>query len=296
MFDRPIAIGFIAAATLLVSGCVAVPKYQSIAPEAHVVQGVRDLRVTVPQGEIKTTIVASNVAAAGGGGLLLALIDAGVNNSRAKSAEEVVKPLRDALADFDFDTQAMNATKETLAGIDWFALGNASFSKEISDKLALATLDASQAPQVAFVTYEYQATADFSAIEVLARVQIVPRVAAEGKSPKSRIALGNAIYYQPHLVQIPLKGAGKVTEDNLARWTANNGSLARKALTDGIAQMQVMLAKGLQISPETSKALPKQPKHYSSTYFGRVVEKTDAGTIIWLELTKEWVLVMPPVG
>src|SRR4051812_46406994 len=43
--------------------------------------------VGLSQQEIGTTIQRSNLTAAAGGGLIFAIVDAGINNSRAKKAE-----------------------------------------------------------------------------------------------------------------------------------------------------------------------------------------------------------------
>src|SRR4051812_38476632 len=89
------------AACFIAGGCVA-PIKQILPPESRVVAGGRNQLVTVPQNEIAAGINESNLTAAMGGGLLFALIDAGVNNSRAKKAEAAIVPVRNALVDYAF--------------------------------------------------------------------------------------------------------------------------------------------------------------------------------------------------
>src|SRR4051812_32436107 len=90
------------AACFTVGGCVA-PIKQTLPPESRVVAGGRNQLVTVAQNEIAAGINESNLTGAMGGGLLFALIDAGVNNSRAKKAEASIVPVRDAIVDYGFD-------------------------------------------------------------------------------------------------------------------------------------------------------------------------------------------------
>src|SRR5438477_8257185 len=71
------------------------------------VAGGRSLRVLVAQAEIKSDINLSNIAVATGGGLLGGLIGAAVDSAHAKKAEQLITPLRTAIADVDVDAMAM---------------------------------------------------------------------------------------------------------------------------------------------------------------------------------------------
>ena len=72
-----------------------------VAEGARSVPGGRTIQVIVAQAEIQSNINRSRIAQAAGGGMLMALIDASVEQSRAKKAEAAITPLREALAGFD---------------------------------------------------------------------------------------------------------------------------------------------------------------------------------------------------
>ena len=103
------------------AGAVSARDHKFILPEAaRTVDGGRDVQVLIAQDEIKSTIVASSVSAVTGGGLLAALIDAKVNNDRARKAEATIQPLRQALIGFDADTLALDGAKSAMTKLPWF--------------------------------------------------------------------------------------------------------------------------------------------------------------------------------
>src|SRR5687768_4711426 len=137
----------------LLALCVSAPglgaiKNSFIAPEARTVEGGRDVRIIVSQAEIQPNINISNVTAAAGGGLLFALIDAGVNNARAKEAEKKIVPLREALVGYDFDPLAQHASNTTLTALGWFDPKQVNLSKEDTGDSLLAAVDAAGTSQV----------------------------------------------------------------------------------------------------------------------------------------------------
>ncbi|HEX4195153.1 MAG TPA: hypothetical protein VHY80_18730 [Stellaceae bacterium] len=80
----------------LLAACAAPPK-RALDPAARNADA-RDAIVVVPQGEIRAIIKPSNAGMATGGGLIGALIDVSINQIRTNSAEDEVRPIRDALA------------------------------------------------------------------------------------------------------------------------------------------------------------------------------------------------------
>lgn len=113
---------------VVMAGCASQPRH-FLDPADRSPAGGREAVVLVPQGEIKTLIVASQAGASFG--LVGALIDVGVNQHRANAAEKPIMPLRTALTDYHFDQQALAATQVTVERMDWLAVRKTSFSKDM---------------------------------------------------------------------------------------------------------------------------------------------------------------------
>src|SRR5438105_2590773 len=75
--------------------------HQSLADAARDKISSTDVVLPIRQNEIYVFVPNSNAAAAAGGGLIAALADAAINSVRTTKAETAVKPLRDALVDFN---------------------------------------------------------------------------------------------------------------------------------------------------------------------------------------------------
>jgi len=292
---------FIAVLGALLSGCVSAPKNQSIPAEGRSIVGGREVQISVAQGEIKTNINASNMTAAAGGGLLFALVDAGVESHRAGVAEQVAKPLRDALVGYDFDARAQERTKATLAELDWFAPRDYSFVKEINADARSAKLDAMASSQMAFVDYEYSLTPDFGAVEISVTVSLANKQAAPGQKPVTRLSAANLAYHQQSEVLIPLNNASKRKEENADRWAGNGAALAKQALDTGLTRVQAVIKRGLTQSANDLSALDQGMRHGKPTVAGGIsgllVETSNAGTLLWLgDPVYRLVLVTEPVG
>jgi len=258
------------------------PANNFVAEGARNVAGGRTVLVVLPQAEIKSNIVDSKIAMAAGGGLLMALIDAGVNSSRAKKAEEAILPVRSALMGFDADTLAVGTTDKALASLEWFGAKPATLSKDVSPAARLAALDAAATPQTAFIQYEYGASPDLAALVVTATIQIAPHETPAGKTPDARLAPKYSVYNQTVRSVVVLPDAAKETGPNAQRWSADNGALARQGLTEAFAQLQSLEARALQVSAED---LDKFKKTKGSTtaggHSGKLVEQNDSGTLLF---------------
>jgi hypothetical protein len=78
---------------VVLAGCASQPRH-FLDPADRSPVGGREAVVLVPQGEIKTLIVASQAGAASG--LVGAIVDVSVNQHRANAAEKSITPLRTA--------------------------------------------------------------------------------------------------------------------------------------------------------------------------------------------------------
>jgi len=256
-----------------------------IAPEARSVEGGRDVRIVVGQAEIKANINALNTTAAAGGGLLFAMIDAGVNNARAKDAETFVVPLREALVGYEFDPRAEMASGMTLSGLDWFGAKQTQLSKDESGDATLAALDAAATPQLMVLRYSYETTADFSAILVHLNTQLVKKEIPAGKKPNARLNPKNLAFVQTVRSVILLPDANpKDASANVKAWSADGGRAARAALDLGIQRCQELLQRGLTQSAADAASMAKRNKRPLSSVpgvSGWEIEKQPSSTLIY---------------
>jgi hypothetical protein len=247
---------------MLVSGAsVAAIKNNYIAPEARSVAGGRDVHIIVSQAEIQPNINISNITAATGGGLLFALIDAGVNNARAKEAEKQVVPLREALVGYDFDPLVQHASTTTLQALGWFDPKQVKLSKEETSDSVLAALNASTTSQLMVLRYTYETNADFSAVVVSLYAYIANKAVPAGKKPDARLQLKYVPYNQSVRSFVRLPGADlKHPEANVKAWAADGGKVARAALDMGVARCQDLLTRSLRYSAADAASMVKRNK------------------------------------
>jgi hypothetical protein len=280
----------LAALAFLVSGCATAPNHV-LAPAARSIDGGREVLVTVAQGEIKTNINKSNVAAAGGGGLLLALVDVGIEQHRATVAEKAVTPLRDALIGFDFDSEVQSQTKATLNSLDWFGAQRFSFAKELTSQSRGNDMAHAQTKQVAFFDYDYGVSIDFDAIEVHLTVSVADKQAIAQNVPANKLP-----YQQKHKVVIPLRGAANDKDENVRHWAADNAALAKRALGDGLRDIQGMMKQGLTQSADAAAKMAKGERVTAGSYSGALIDYSNGATTLWNSVTDEWVMVTSPIG
>jgi hypothetical protein len=103
--------------------------------------------ILATQKEILADVEMSQVAMYTGGGLIPALIDVVVESSRASSAEDAVRPIRDALVDYEVGTELRKALVTRLEAISWLHVKKIEVvhdnrQKQISSLLAASSEDA----------------------------------------------------------------------------------------------------------------------------------------------------------
>lgn len=154
-------------ALILLSGC-AQNYYKPITAEIKP-NTAAEVELLIEQHEINKDIVVSNAsagAAAGGfiGALIVASIDVAVNNGRAEDAEEQVKPIRDALVDFDADQVAKTAFERAFKNSATFAVSKVNVLKTKDEtKETLKNLDV---PYAITSLVKYSLSADASMLNV----------------------------------------------------------------------------------------------------------------------------------
>jgi len=270
---------------VLSSVSIGAVKNNVIAPEARTLAGGRDVYIMIPQAEIKPNINISNITAAAGGGLLFALIDAGVNNSRAKDAEKTVVPLREALVGFEFDPRAQLESVNTLSGLGWFEPKETKISKDDSQKSMLAAVDQAGTQQNMFLRYSYETNADFSGLVVSLGASLANKQVPKGKKPDARLQAKNLAYNSSVRSMIMLPDANpKDPAANVQAWSADGGKAARAALLLGIERCQKLLARGMSLTPADAESLRKRNKRKMSAVpgvAGWVIDSPPESTIVY---------------
>lgn len=225
-------IGLRAAAALMSTGVAAAAPVETaliiLAEKDRAVVGGRSVQVVIPQMEIATSIDAGRVARAPTGGLIDTIIMSQIDDTRKiiehglhEKADATVAPLRRALRDFDIKALALTTTKAALAKPDWFQLREIAFT---SDAARDATL-----------VYRYGLSPDFTRLQVTATLSLVrnPSVVVFRQTIASIVQL-RAPSYEPDI--------------NVARWSADNGKLAKASLTIAFAQFERLIPYALGLN------------------------------------------------
>jgi hypothetical protein len=278
-----------ALSALALVGC-ATPLTQPLKRDVATAAQPVEVKVGIRQPELYGAFEVSRAgqaAAAGCGavpgiGILLAAacgaaagaVDATINASRAKAADETIRPLKDEIVDLKFD-QAMNeAIAKALTNVPGMSFSGVVVTKETTDAKYEETYKASTAGGVMFVNVDYHMSIDLSTLQMSARALLYPR------SPAARTAAGlpgdinappapnqatsmmdpkNAAYRSMVVYRAKLPLQGKDPAEHLAAWKADNGRLLRTSLHDGMAQLGRLLVEDVQRGPD-APALPSLGK------------------------------------
>jgi hypothetical protein len=273
-------IAVLAVLVISLAGC-AVQRKLVLPPEGREVAGGRDLLVTVTQNEIIAGIQESNITAVGGGGLLLALIDAGVNQARAKKAETAIVPLRDALTDYPFEKKVFALSEELTRGLPWLGVNRKQLNKDPSNARISVAIDESPGPQLLAITYDYLLDNDFQVLKVGANLSLVPKALPKGGKPEQRALLANADFSRLIIMIVPLEGgATKELDQNVALWAKDGGRQAEEKLDRALARLGPLLKKALEFTAEQDKALDKTKQQNIQGVLGKVIETDAEGTLL----------------
>ena len=248
----------------ILSACATqVPVHESLPAAARDNIASADVVLPIKQSEIYVFVPNSQVAAAGGGGLLLALIDAGVDSVRTSKAEAAVKPLRDAIVDYNFDQTLQSEIQTSLASDPWLHPDHAHVIKELTnDSLDRAIADSKDAA-VLFATADYRLSNNAVELTITMTASLFPNSDAlnalkqRAKSDPSS-SLANSLYHNTLTFTADVPNATDDRDRNIATWSANNGAVMRATLTKGSRELARMLASDLQ-GPEADTALSSDP-------------------------------------
>ncbi len=231
---------------LLLSGCATTNRI-ALTPQAKSGLSSAQPIVGLNQQEIAADINRSNVSAITGGGLIGGLIDAAVDNSRAKKAETTVTPIRDAILDYNVGEHVSGELKTALAGIPWLQAQNVSVQIPATKDVIKGLVDRASTDAVLFLDVQYRFSANFGNLTVTVDANLFSHKPSLTKtSEKSRDGLP-VVYSNTLGVTVALPNSGPVDAKSAVDfWAANKGAAARTALDLAARELAKMLAFDLQ--------------------------------------------------
>lgn len=283
-------IGTIAlsALAMLASGCVtAISPHEPLPAAARTQLATTDVVVPIGQSEIYIYVPPSQAAMYTGGGLIGALIQAGVDSNNASTAEEAIKPLRNALLDYNFDDNIRGQLQSELSKAQWLNAGNYKIVKEVTTDNLDRLLVASTSSGVLFATTNYNLNWSSDAVTVNITPHLFPKTAElsalvqkpEKSGPKTSSV--NAIYRNVLSFRDRAPNVTDVRETNMKIWEANSAAAMRTSLNFGAAKLAELLVTDLNepLAPIDEKTT-KLAKVVIDGVTGYAVKTDDQGTLV----------------
>lgn len=255
-----------------------------LADRERTVPGGWAVQVILPQSQIQATTDIGRVASsANGGGLIGAIVISSMDDKRRvltqssrDRAEAAIAPLRLVLQAFDVGALALDSTKAALARPDWFQPRSVVISKGRS--MAAASADA---PHFSLISYRYETSPDFTQIRVIAEILLGHAEAKKGSG-----ASLSPSYRQQVSSIVQLREPSFEPAENVARWSANDGKLAKAALTSAFAKFEQLIPFAIDLSAADVKAITAKgrEKAFAAGYYGPLVQRSPerpGETLIW---------------
>lgn len=311
-----LAVALVAAACIQPAAFAQTERYVPAAQRAA--EPARPLAVIIAQEELATSIQLGRIVPNEGG------IIGAVTNRRpeilaqnaAAKAHAFAAPLRAAVAGFNARDLAIAASERVLAQTPWLAgvppqlyvgksmavtgenpvasrgdstvsmtfeigafaseandtVGALNWSKErgrLEREFAAANATAGQ---LAIITWRYQVSPDFTNMQVIADVAI--------RTPGA----SQRVYEQQFISVVKLRRPTFVEEENVAIWAANDGALAREALTMAFARVGETLPAVLALDKQAyANAIdPKRnPRATGGNFSGPQLLRDDKGPVFF---------------
>jgi hypothetical protein len=230
---KGVALSIVGVFLLILTGCAQSLRYSPLTNES--LSKVSAVRIYghVAQDKLTAQVQASNISGLAGGGLLLALIDHEVTANRAAKMAEVIKPIQDQTADFDFRKTLENALQESSGNL------------HIPDAKVAGVL-------TTFNADERRQLFEKNSENAILQIQMIYWLTSDCK----RLMVGTSVYlwvrgndtpifyndYGYHTP--PVTGSSDITEIVKA-WSDNKGEKLRLKLTEGISETIKLLERDL---------------------------------------------------
>ncbi len=258
--------------------------------EKHLVASeMQNAQIEIEQKEIEPSIDIGRVSVdMMGGGVVGLLISVGQQKRKRgkladiafQRAEGELVPLRTTLRNFNVNELAMESSKSAFDSIEWVNINSFTESAKSSKESRLAFAVSNDGRQLAFVSYRYQMSPDFTQIQVISEISF-----AYKKQSRGKISL--KFYYRQRILSIvELKERHYKAFKNVAVWNADDGKLAKSALTNAFQNIEKLIPYILELSPAQMEKLDskKNKKAFAAGYYGSLVEDSslkNKGSLIW---------------
>ena len=246
---------------LFASGCAS-PSRVPLSPDKTSKISSSQTVVALSQAEIGTDINRSNITAATGGGLIGAIIDAGVNNYRAKNAESAAVPIRDALVKYDVGQTFTNALRAHVGEISWLSNTTVEAQQLTKDNTITAIVKKSAADAVLVLNTDYRLTPNFESVRVTVTASLHPRAAALNAGAKPSRGIPPVIYFNTLSTTFPVSEeykSGKSSEEVAKAIAADKENRLTKALDQSLEELASMLVFDLEQQAPANNAMYKAP-------------------------------------
>jgi hypothetical protein len=263
------------------AGSLANPKVYATEQTRNIAGG-RKVLFVIPQTSIQSTYddwELSPLALLGIPALTVAgsLAEFGINRELAIGAEKRIVPLRAALEGYEFDGPMQAALMPIMESSSWVRPRDVELTRDASVKNILQELDGAQTRQMLGISPRYYADHRFRSLVVSVYTVILVQKIPKNRFSKSRLKAKYVPFQQTFrcIVYLPDSENGSA-EDNLARWSADNGALARRALDLGRERVRALFAQNLDGTEASTAPWLKRGKRKSETQsrmLGWVIEK-----------------------
>ncbi|MCA8254359.1 hypothetical protein LGM89_13885 [Burkholderia sp. AU31624] len=221
----------------------------------------------------------------------LGAVDATTDAIRAKAAEDTVGPLKDQLAELNFDQQMRKSVSRAFRREQDVQVARIELTKEVNDKAYNELYVASKSGSVMFVNVDYHLSPDYSALLLSTRSLLFPRSVearalaklpptVEATTPDNELAVApkNAVYRASITYRAKLVSPSEDAARNVSAWNADDGRLLRAAMDDGIAQMGRLLTENLQRKHEINGSVTEVTG--DNGVLVSLIGKGDAGSLV----------------
>lgn len=261
----------------LAKGPLTLAQKDRAAPEGRAVQIVVDtpqIGATVEIGRVIPDLSAGSKITA-------------LTSMAQREADFAITPLRAALKDYDANAKALDAAKAGLAVVPWVNPAPLETAVEPGATRPLDFIAVAKTPTVGLVRIGYYLSPDATRIEARADLEIV-RKAGKGGATVTVLVL------QHVTSAVVLNKPSFVVRENVARWSANDGELARSAIDRALGQLRDLIPQSLALDAGKVAAFATMTDMAQAAgRFGPVVDRGTAGPgsmVIW---SKGLVGVMP---
>ncbi|MBB4612084.1 hypothetical protein [Novosphingobium taihuense] len=265
-----------AASSKLTKGPPTLPQQERAAPEGRAVQVVLDTPQIGTQVEIGRVIPDTSA-----GSKIAAL-----TSMAQREADVAIAPLRSALEGYDGNSKALDAAKAGLMSVSWLNPVPLETATQPGATQPLDFIAIAKTPTVGLVRIGYYLSPDATRIEARADLEIVRK---SGKGGAITV-----LVLQHITSAVLLDKPSFVVRENIARWSAQNGLLARSAIDRSLGQLRDLIPRSFNLDASQIAAFSTATDMAQAAgRFGPVIERGTAGpgsVVIW---SKGLIGVMP---